>query len=78
MILLTLKAARNNLRMTIKEAAIEFGIHYETLTRYERDSTNVPRSFFNQIEAVYGIPVENIFFGKLEDFNKDVLLKNAL
>jgi transcriptional regulator with XRE-family HTH domain len=76
-ILITLKAARNNLRLNLKEAANEFGIHHETLAKYERDSTNVPRTFFNQIESVYGIPIENIFFGKLDDFNKDLLLKNA-
>lgn len=75
MILITLKAARNNLRLNLKEAAAEFGIHHETLAKYERDSTNVPRSFFNQIEVVYGIPIKNIFFGKLEDFKKELLLK---
>lgn len=68
---LTLKAARANIGLTLKEAAKEFGIHHETLKNYEHDSTNVPRTFFIQIESVYGIPLENIFFGKLDLFLAD-------
>jgi transcriptional regulator with XRE-family HTH domain len=75
---ITLKAARVNLGLTLKDAAIEFGIHYETLARYENDSTNVPLTFYNQIESVYGLPVENIYFGRKEDFNKkQVILRHA-
>ena len=68
---LTLKAARANIGLTLKEAAKEFGIHHETLKNYEHDSTNVPRTFFIQIESVYGIPLENIYFGKLDLFLAD-------
>jgi transcriptional regulator with XRE-family HTH domain len=77
LVLLTLRAARTNLRLNIKEAALEFDLHPETLARYERDATNVPKSFFDNIEKVYGIPTEYIFFGKLTDFNKELLLKHA-
>ena len=78
MIKITLKAARVNLGMTLKDAAIYFAIHYETLARYENDSTNVPLTFYNQIEKVYGIPVDNIFFGKKEEFSKqEVIFKHA-
>ncbi len=78
MIKITLKAARVNLGWRLKDAAVYFGIHHETLARYENDSSNVPLSFYNQIESVYGIPVENIFFGKKEDFDKEqVMLKHA-
>jgi transcriptional regulator with XRE-family HTH domain len=65
---ITLKACRINVGMTLKQASQHFGIHYETLSNYENDSTNVPRTFLIKIESVYGIPVENIFFGKQEDF----------
>jgi transcriptional regulator with XRE-family HTH domain len=75
---ITLKAARVNLGWTLKDAAIHFGIHYETLARYENDSTNVPLTFYNQIESVYGIPTENIFFGRKEDFDREqVILRHA-
>jgi transcriptional regulator with XRE-family HTH domain len=68
MMKITLKACRVNVGMTLKQASQHFGIHYETLSNYENDSTNVPRTFLIKIESVYGIPVENIFFGKQEDF----------
>ena len=65
---ITLKACRVNSGMTLKEASARFGIHYETLSNYENDSTNVPRTFFIKIESVYGIPTDNIYFGKQDDF----------
>lgn len=64
---ITLRAARVNLGMTLKEAAAHFELHHETLAKYELDSSNVPRSFFIQIESVYGIPEEFIYFGKQEE-----------
>lgn len=78
MLKITLKAARVNIGKTMKEAAGEFGIHYETLSNYESDSTNVPRTFFIKLEAVYGIPTEYIYFGKQDDYIaalKDSMLK---
>lgn len=68
MLKITLKAARMNIGKTLKDAAGEFGIHYETLSNYETDSTNVPRTFFIQIQSVYGIPTDNIYFGKQADY----------
>lgn len=78
---ITLKAARVNIGKTLKEAASEFGIHYETLSNYEADSTNVPRTFFIKLEAVYGISNENIYFGKYADYiaalKEDMLKQEA-
>jgi len=65
---MTLRAARVNCGMTLKDASERFGINKETLSNYEKDSTNVPRTFFIQIEEVYKVPVDNIFFGKQSDF----------
>ncbi|WP_144461835.1 helix-turn-helix domain-containing protein [Siminovitchia fortis] len=65
---ITLKAARVNAGYKLVEAAKLFGINKDTLSKYERDSSNVPRSFFIKIETIYGIPVENIFFGPQSDF----------
>lgn len=72
MLKITLKAARVNIGKTLKEAAAEFGVHYETVSNYEADSTNVPRTFFIKIEAVYGIPTEHIYFGKQADYIADL------
>ncbi|WP_248559931.1 helix-turn-helix transcriptional regulator [Niallia sp. NCCP-28] len=68
MIKITLKAARVNAGLKLTEAADLFGINKDTLSKYEKDSSNVPRSFFINIEKFYKIPVENIFFGPQSDF----------
>lgn len=79
---ITLRAARVNIGLTLKEAAKEFDINPMTLGNYEKDSSNIPRSFFIAIERVYGLPVDYIFFGKQEDFfrrmiNRKFTVENA-
>lgn len=65
---ITLRAARVNAGFTLADASKLFGINKDTLSRYEQDSTNVPRTFFVKIERIYKIPVEYIFFGKQSEF----------
>lgn len=68
MIKITLRAARVNAGLKLVDAASLFGINKDTLSKYEKDSTNVPRSFFIKIEEIYRFPVENIFFGVESEF----------
>ncbi|MFR4872943.1 MAG: helix-turn-helix transcriptional regulator [Dialister invisus] len=68
MIKLTLEAARTNMGYTQKEAAALFGMHYQTLARLEEDSSNAPFSFIQAVPDVYKVPVNNIFFGRKNDF----------
>lgn len=65
---LTLKAARVNCGLTLIEAAKKFGIHRDTLWKYEQDSTRVPHTFVLQAEQVYGVPADKIFFGVKSEF----------
>jgi transcriptional regulator with XRE-family HTH domain len=65
---ITLRAARTNLGLTRQETAELLEIHYDTLRRYEADSTNIPRSVFIKFETVFGIPVDRFYFGKEKDF----------
>lgn len=65
---LTLRAARVNAGLKLIDAARLFGINKDTLSKYEKDSTNVPRTFFVKIETIYNIPIENIFFGIQSEF----------
>ncbi|WP_207634806.1 helix-turn-helix domain-containing protein [Cytobacillus praedii] len=65
---ITLRAARVNAGLNLVDASELFGINKDTLAKYEKDSSNVPRSFFSRIEEVYGFPVEYIFFGPQSDF----------
>jgi transcriptional regulator with XRE-family HTH domain len=73
--LITLRAARTNIGLNRKEAAKLFIIHYETLANYEADSSNIPHSFFNKIESIYGLPTEAIYFGKETDHYKSCRLE---
>ena len=76
--LITLRAARTNLGLNRIEAAKRFNIHHITLANYEADSSNVPHSFFNKIEPVYGIPTSVIYFGKESDHYSNNLNKITL
>ena len=62
MLKITLRALRVNAGYKLIEAAKEFGINKDTLSKYEKDSSNIPRKFFIKIEEIYKIPVENIFW----------------
>ncbi|MFD3261911.1 helix-turn-helix domain-containing protein [Paenibacillus lentus] len=67
-LMLTLEAARINCGYTLVEAAKKFNIHRDTLWKYEQDSTRVSRTFMLRVYEVYGIPKEQIFFGKKSEF----------
>lgn len=65
---MTLRAARVNAGFRQVEAAERFGVNKDTLSKFEKDSTNIPRLFFTKIEDVYGVPVNDIFFGVESEF----------
>ena len=67
-LLMTLEAARVNAGFTIAEAAEQFGLHRDTLWRYEQDSTRVPRTFMILVPRVYKVPINNIFFGVKSEY----------
>ncbi|QYR20835.1 helix-turn-helix transcriptional regulator [Paenibacillus sp. sptzw28] len=67
-VLLTLEAARINNGYNLVQAAELFGIHRDTLWKYEQDSTRVPRTFMVKVQEVYGLPTKNIFFGIKSEF----------
>lgn len=67
-LLITLRAARVNTGLTLIEASEKLGINKDTLSKYEKDSTDIPRSLMCKIEHVYGVPLNHIFFGIESDF----------
>lgn len=75
---LTLEAARKNAGYTLKEAAVKFNIHPQTLSSYERDSSNVPFSFIEKVPVVYKVPKEIIFFGNKYDFIRTMQEKDIV
>ena len=65
---MTLEAARINAGYTQIEAAKLFGIHYQTLARLEEDSSKMPYEFIRKIPRIYGVPVDDIYFGLRNEF----------
>jgi DNA-binding XRE family transcriptional regulator len=63
-----LEAARINAGYSQIEAAKLFGIHYQTLAKFETDSTKMPYDIICKIPKVYGVSSDNIFFGNKNEF----------
>jgi len=66
--LITLEAARTNAGYTMLEASTLFGVHHQTLSSYEKDSSKVPFAFVDKVPQIYKVPKVNIFFGDKYEF----------
>ncbi|EPS4400353.1 helix-turn-helix transcriptional regulator [Listeria monocytogenes] len=66
--LITLKAARTNIGYTVNEAAQLVGVHSQTLSKFEKDSSNIPLSLLNNLAKLYQVSEDNIFFGDENEF----------
>ncbi len=66
---LTLRAARVNLGFTVKEVAKRVGKNPETISYYERNSTNIPRDLMVDLLNLYRVKYDQVFFGKESDFH---------
>ena len=61
---MSLKTARVNAGFTSKEAAKAADVHFQTLSKYEKDSSDIPFSLLNELSNLYQVPINNIFLGK--------------
>lgn len=61
---ITLEAARVNANLTQKEAAKLLGIHFQTLSKYEKDSSKIPFSLVEKASEIYKLPISCFFLGK--------------
>jgi len=66
--LITLRAARVNRGLTLKEVSLQVGKSEATISKYESDSTSIPRDLMEALCALYGAPKDIIFFGRESDF----------
>ncbi|MGK5512253.1 helix-turn-helix domain-containing protein [Brevibacillus formosus] len=66
---LTLKAARINRGLTIKDVAGCTGRCVDTISKYEVDSTCIPQDLMVELLNLYKVPFEFIFFGKQSEFH---------
>lgn len=67
MIQISLKACRINAGLTAVAASEMADVHQQTLTKYEKDSSNIPVSLLNKLSVIYQIPEDHIFLGKEYD-----------
>lgn len=59
-----LKAARVNVGFTSKKAAKAADVHFQRLSKYEKDSSDIPFSLLIELSNLYRVPIHNIFLGK--------------
>ncbi|MDB1684977.1 helix-turn-helix transcriptional regulator [Enterococcus durans] len=72
---LSLKSARVNAGMTTKEVAERVGVHHQTISKYEKDSSDISVSLLNELSDLYQVPVDYIFLGKEYDLIRTIELK---
>lgn len=72
---ISLTAARNNAGLTSKEAASLLGVHYQTLAKYENDSSDISMSLLHKLSVLYQVPTDYIFLGKKYDLIRTIELK---
>ncbi|EKJ3561809.1 helix-turn-helix transcriptional regulator [Mammaliicoccus lentus] len=60
---MSLKAARVNAGFTSKEAAKAADVHFQTLSKYEKDSSDIPFSLLNELSNLYRVPI--VFLTKI-------------
>lgn len=63
MSLFSLEACRKNAGLTLRNAAVYLGISYQTLSKYENDSSDIPMSLFNKMVELYQVDRNSIFLG---------------
>lgn len=61
---ITLKAARVNAMLTIKQAALEIGVNESTIIRWEKNPGIVKADYQKRIQEAYKYPSDYIFFGQ--------------
>lgn len=67
---ISLEAARALMGYTQKEAAEMFGVHYQTLAKWEEDSSSMKAKFIERIPAIYHVEKNSIFFGTKNEFTR--------
>lgn len=65
---ITLEAARINIGYKQEEAGKLFGVHYQTLAKWEENNSRMPYEMIRKIPEIYKVPADVIFFGDKNEF----------
>lgn len=68
MIQMTMEAARVNAGLTQNEAGERFGVHYQTVAKWENDNSKMPFDMIRKIPSVYYVAPKFIFFGSKNEY----------
>lgn len=63
-----LKSLRNKKNKSIEEVSNDLGIHFNTLSKYEKDAHDMQLGMLEKMLAYYGID-ELIFFKVIREYN---------
>ncbi|MGG5313863.1 hypothetical protein IGL24_002566 [Enterococcus sp. DIV2371] len=65
---ISLEAARVLAGLSQKEAAEKFGVNYQTLASWEKDSNKMKQKYVQMIPSIYYVNTSDIFFGTKNEF----------
>ncbi len=68
MIPMSMEAARVNAGYTQEQAGELFGVHQQTVAKWEIDNSKMPYNMIQKIPEVYKVPAKRIFFGNKNEF----------
>lgn len=66
--LITLRAARVNCGFRLREVADYCEKSVDTIIKYEKNSNDIPHDLMKKLLELYGVTIDEIFFGLLSDF----------
>lgn len=69
---LTLTAARVNNGYTMKEASALIGVHWQTLSSWERDSSRLTVKEADALSELYHVNMDELFFGPKNEFIRKI------
>lgn len=59
----TLKACRVNASYTLRQVAKKVGKNFQTISKYEKDSTLIPFELLKDLSELYHVKLDDIFLG---------------
>ncbi|AEB82422.1 TPA: helix-turn-helix transcriptional regulator [Streptococcus suis] len=59
----TLKACRVNAGYTLRQVAKKVGKNFQTISKYEKDSTIIPFELLKDLSKLYRVKLDDIFLG---------------
>lgn len=61
---LTLRALRVDAGLTLRGVAKKTGRNFQTIAKYEKDSTKIPIDLLQELAAIYRVSIDDIFLGE--------------